>query len=189
MGEPLNDDRLDDAVRAQYRRPPQDEEAAARRALDRVRELPPPARGGGLTDSRSLTLSPLAATFAALMLVALGAVMGLWAARGRPAGRPDPAVAPVATAGPDRMIRFALVAPQASSVAVVGDFNGWNAQSSPMRRSGDTWTLAVPVPRGHHVYAFVVDGSRWERDPAAPLAPEDEFGFRKSVIVVGESGS
>jgi hypothetical protein len=39
------------------------------------------------------------------------------------------------------------------------------------------------------VYAFIVDGDRWVADPAAPMAPEDGFGIRNSVIVVGGTES
>jgi hypothetical protein len=49
--------------------------------------------------------------------------------------------------------------------------------------------VSVPLVRGRHVYAFVVDGSHWVADPAAPLAAEEGFGFRNSVVVVGEPGT
>ena len=85
-----------------------------------------------------------------------------------------------------RFVQFVHIAPKASRVTVVGDFNGWDPQATPMiRRESGVWIASVPVPPGRHVYAFVVDGDHWVADPAAPLAPEDGFGIRNSVIVVG----
>jgi hypothetical protein len=47
----------------------------------------------------------------------------------------------------------------------------------------------VPLAPGRHLYAFVVDGTRWTPDPNAPLAPGDDFGAPNSVIMVGEKAS
>ena len=85
-----------------------------------------------------------------------------------------------------RLVQFVLTAPKASRVAVVGDFNDWDPSATPLARSdGGSWIAAIPVSPGRHVYAFIVDGDRWVSDPASPLAPEDDFGIRNSVIVVG----
>lgn len=75
---------------------------------------------------------------------------------------------------------------KAERVSLVGDFNGWSADSTPMTRLGnsDVWVATVPIAPGRHVYAFVVDGVRWERDPSRPAAPDDDFGKPGSVIMV-----
>jgi hypothetical protein len=59
-----------------------------------------------------------------------------------------------------------------------------------MRRTDGrtTWSVAVQLPAGRHVYAFVVDGDAWVADPQAPLAPEQWYGQRNSVVVVAASG-
>ena len=94
-----------------------------------------------------------------------------------------------------RVIKFVLVAPHAATVAVVGDFNNWDAQATPMTRTptGGTWSVALKLPAGRHVYAFVVNGangtSQWVADPTAPLAPEDGLGAPNSVVLVGGSAS
>jgi len=79
-------------------------------------------------------------------------------------------------------------------VALVGDFNDWNAAATPMARTptGGTWSVALPLKPGRHVYAFVVDGVngvQWVTDPGAPLAPADGFGTPNSVVLVGGSSS
>lgn len=85
-------------------------------------------------------------------------------------------------------VRFDLALPSpASEVALVGDFNGWDDEATPMvRRSSDgTWSARVPLPPGRHVYAFVVDGTRWLIDPLAPQVPDAGFGPTNAVIVEG----
>jgi 1,4-alpha-glucan branching enzyme len=82
-------------------------------------------------------------------------------------------------------VRFVFVAPYASRVSLVGDFNGWNAGAMPMRRTADgrAWLLDVPLVPGRHVYSFVVDGDL-APDPTAPRAAEDDFGVPSSVVLV-----
>ncbi|OLB19500.1 MAG: hypothetical protein AUH12_00255 [Gemmatimonadetes bacterium 13_2_20CM_69_8] len=89
-----------------------------------------------------------------------------------------------------RAFQFVVVAPRAARVALVGDFNDWDAARTPMRpsqRGGPVWTAVVPLSPGRYRYAFLVDGSRWLADPAAPAARDDEFGTPSSVVTVGGS--
>ena len=86
--------------------------------------------------------------------------------------------------------QFVLVAPNAASVALVGDFNDWNPARSPMRatRAG-IWATVVPLAPGRYHYAFLVNGVEWRRDPAAPAALDDDFGSPSSVVTVVGKGS
>jgi len=84
--------------------------------------------------------------------------------------------------------RFDLVLPtEAEEVALVGDFNGWDENATPMvRRAGNTtWSARVPLPPGRHIYAFVVDGRRWLVDPLAPQVPDAGYGPTNALIVDG----
>ncbi len=85
-----------------------------------------------------------------------------------------------------QMVAFVLVAPDARQVALVGDFNDWNAQATPLTpvRRGGVWTITVPLKPGRYNYNFVVDGTRWMPDPAAPAAPTDDFGTPASIVTV-----
>lgn len=85
------------------------------------------------------------------------------------------------------LVRFVFMAPQASSVAMVGDFNNWDRAVTPLRRtgSGGTWTVSVPLRPGPHQYAFVVDGTSWTPDPASSTTVRDDFGTLTSVIAIG----
>jgi len=83
-------------------------------------------------------------------------------------------------------VQFVVVARGASSVALVGDFNDWDTGRTPMRLTsqGGIWSVVIPLTPGRHRYAFLVNGSRWLADPAAPRAPDD-FGTPSSVVTVG----
>ncbi len=84
-------------------------------------------------------------------------------------------------------VEFVVSAPHASRVTLVGDFNAWDIDATPMesRAGSDRWTVSVPLPPGRHVYAFVIDGAHWIADPAAPRVAADAFGAPSSVRIVG----
>jgi hypothetical protein len=87
-------------------------------------------------------------------------------------------------AGP-RLVNFAIVAPGAARVALVGEFNDWDPTATPMTRvGGNEWRVALPLAHGRHVYAFIIDDGRWATDPSAPIAPERWFGAQRSVMLV-----
>jgi hypothetical protein len=75
---------------------------------------------------------------------------------------------------------------QAHRVSLVGDFNNWDERAAPLvREPGSTlWSVTVPIVRGRHVYAFIVD-SVWTVDKRAPVARDPDFGVTGSVILVG----
>jgi len=99
------------------------------------------------------------------------------------------ALAHAAGAERPRVVQFVFVAPAARRVALVGDFNGWDARSTPLQRAsgarGDVWAVELTLMPGRHAYAFIVDDSTWVADPGAARAPGDDFGTPSSVIVVG----
>lgn len=59
---------------------------------------------------------------------------------------------------------FRFKKPDAQSVAVLGEFNGWKAQAMTKGSDG-TWTVKLAVPTGTHGYKFLVNGSDWLLDP------------------------
>ena len=70
---------------------------------------------------------------------------------------------------------------------VVGDFNDWDPAATPLRRASDgVWSVTRAAPPGRYRYTFIVDGTRWRRDPAAPPALGDDFGTPTSVITVAQ---
>jgi hypothetical protein len=171
-------------------RPARGRAAAVGAIMDAVRATPAPQRGRARSRLLSLrpmrprwalrrgALSPAGAmlaaclTFAVTWLGALGGQHGLGtpAARGAAAAAVRPSVIRdslldnaivLAIRDTVRMVRFALEAPAASRVAVVGDFTGWGAQAVALRRRGGAWWGDVPLRSGRHKFAFVVDDSQW----------------------------
>jgi len=189
-------DSLDPNVRwivTEARRPVPVDAAARARVIDAIKAEPVPSRGLGLvtwlSEPHRLALPPFATAALAAGLVGIGVLGGLAINRdGRSAAGQLPAVAVGQPQLPDslspRAVKFVLIAPQATNVSLVGDFNGWDSGATPMKTSGGTWTVFVPLHPGLHTYSFVVDGTHFVSDPTAPIAPDDGFGHRSSVVLV-----
>lgn len=125
---------------------------------------------------------------ACMALVAMVAVVRL--GPGRVADMP-PATGPVQTAEnagaqePTVYVRLVLLQPEAHSVSVAGDFNGWNPGRTKMERSdGGVWTATIPLKPGRYQYMFVIDGKRWIADPLAMEDAGDGFGSHNAVLDV-----
>ena len=89
--------------------------------------------------------------------------------------------------GPHRSLKavnFICQPPQAQSVSLVGDFNGWNPTTHRMKQMPDGgWLLTVELKHGHHRYAFLVDG-KLTLDPRAQGITRNDQGERVSLIPV-----
>jgi 1,4-alpha-glucan branching enzyme len=76
-------------------------------------------------------------------------------------------------------VRFGVWAPNARSVSVVGDFNGWDANRHPLRRHGDTgvWETFIPGLKHGFAYKFAIERPSGERqlrgDPFARFIGND----------------
>ena len=132
-----------------------------------------------------LMVGAVAAALAAVLLVGPRAL-----GPGAPASGPAGNLATPAAFDPGQteavvLVQFALEAPGASSVAVAGDFDGWEGSNVLSDPDGDgIWTGRVPVKPGVHTYMFIVDGSTWITDPRADRYAEDGFGNRNAVLAV-----
>ena len=156
--------------------------AAVRDAARDGRRRRPGPFGGAmrwLVAPRRLTLSPLGGLALAAGLVAVVAWTTLTVSR-------DGLRAPTAAASDRQNVQFAVVAPAADAVALVGDFNEWDTTKTPMTKGAveGLWMVTVPLVAGSYQYAFVIDGTTWIADPAAVLAVEDEFGTPSSILTI-----
>ena len=152
-----------------------------------------------LRRPRLVSVSPLTG-LAATAAVAAIVVAGVSGSDGGElpigSGTDIPAVAAASSAQPVaddtlRIVQFVLVAPDARSVALVGDFNDWQEGTTPLRAAaeGRVWSVEVPLTAGRHRYAFVVNGEEWVPDPTAPRAAGDDFGVPSSVVTVAGRSS
>jgi hypothetical protein len=166
-----------------------------------VEQRPVPRRSvmDRLLERRVWRVSPLQVGLIAASVALLGVSIGRYSTGGE--SRPVPAtnrtaavltseesasaLITIAVEVHSRGVRFVLNVPGGERIALVGDFNGWRADATPLVRDPSTglWTVDLPIPAGRYNYAFVVDG-RWVADPQSPRAPEDDFGRPNSVLVV-----
>lgn len=122
-------------------------------------------------------VSPLAA---GLALAASIAVL-LLVRPGKPAGGP-----PEPAGSPTVPVRLVFLAPQATSVAVTGDFASWDPNGIPLTGpQGDgVWSVELELPPGLHHYVFIVNDTEWRPDPNAASQVDDGFGQKNSVLLV-----
>jgi hypothetical protein len=82
-------------------------------------------------------------------------------------------------------VRLVLLQPEARSVSVAGDFNGWNPAQTKLERSeGGMWTVTIALKPGRYQYMFVIDGKQWIADPFAVDGAGDGFGSQNAVLDV-----
>ncbi len=88
-------------------------------------------------------------------------------------------------------VTFALWAPNAQRVSVVGDFNGWDGRRHPMRKRVEcgVWEIFVPAASEGARYKYEILGARGDLLPlkADPLARHAEVRPANASIVWKES--
>lgn len=85
-------------------------------------------------------------------------------------------------------VSFRVWAPNAASVAVAGDFNGWSRNADPLtHESGGYWSCFAGFARVGHRYKFVIHnpdrGDLWKNDPYARSLEHEETNS-----VIAEAG-
>ena len=84
----------------------------------------------------------------------------------------------------DGVVRFVYTDAAAQEVHLVGDFNGWSPNATPLDLDHDaTWVTLVFLDPGTYEYKFLVDGS-WQLDPDNP----EQSPNGNSVVRVGAGG-
>lgn len=144
---------------------------------------------------RAFFVSPQRTLLAAGLVGAL--LLGDAIVRVSLASRRGPLVASIPSSGVSagvvrdtvHVVRFVFMDSHARTIAVVGDFNGWDKHSTELTRTlnGKAWVASVSLAPGRHEYAFVVRdeaGEHWVADPAAATL-HDDFGTVSSVVQVG----
>jgi len=162
----------------ELQRPVRVDESFDRRVMVAVRrsyaERRPRGVAGWIGAAVSVTRRP---AYAAALAAGVVAVVTVGMLRSRPETVAGTAPIPV---------QFVLVAPEARSVTVVGDFNNWGLGDTALvaENHNGVWSVSAPVPAGVHRYAFLVNGKQWVADPTAPRAAGDDFGQPSSALVV-----
>ncbi|MBI5599038.1 MAG: isoamylase early set domain-containing protein [Deltaproteobacteria bacterium] len=107
--------------------------------------------------------------------------------------RPTPEVAGIKKeySGPGSACRVTFRLPKeaagkAGNVTVVGDFNGWNTDATPLKRQKNGDFSATLELEGNREYRFryLIDGARWENDWFADRYAPNCYGCDDSVVVL-----
>ena len=117
----------------------------------------------------------------------VGLLIGLFGANHAPSeaiARGGMQLVPVRTEDGRQEVPFALVAPDATDVSVLGDFNLWEPTALSDADGDGVWMTSMFLPPGRYEYAFVIDGRWWGQDPLADEYVRS-FGEYSSVRYVG----
>lgn len=82
-------------------------------------------------------------------------------------------------------VTFELPANGATRVSVVGDFNSWVKDATPLkkRRIDGVFAGTINLPVGQkYQFRYWIDGARWENDGAADEYVPNGFGEDNSVV-------
>jgi alpha-amylase/alpha-mannosidase (GH57 family) len=89
-------------------------------------------------------------------------------------------------------VLFTFSAPDAVSVSLAGEFNGWDPGALPMSDAdgNGTWEIVIPLDPGRtYQYKFVLNGGvKWEPDPLNPSRVDDNRGGWNSVLSIAPDG-
>ncbi len=78
-------------------------------------------------------------------------------------------------------------APDAEKVALLGDFNDWNAQQGPeMKKQKGYYEATLELEAGRrYEFRYLIDGKRWENDwDADGYVPSPFTGITNSVLIL-----
>jgi hypothetical protein len=68
-------------------------------------------------------------------------------------------------------------------VSVVGDFNGWDPDATPLIRRGQKLRASVVLDAGRrYAFRYLADGGRWFNDDTADDYEPNAFGGSDSVV-------
>lgn len=83
---------------------------------------------------------------------------------------------------PKKRVTFAIEAPDAREVHLVGNFNNWTPKKHPMTKDkSGTWKKALMLEPNLYEYKFLVDGE-WRQDALNDRTRPNCFGTVNNVL-------
>lgn len=82
-------------------------------------------------------------------------------------------------------VTFEIPAAEGATVAVTGDFNGWDKDATLLKRrkKDGLFAASVTLDAGRrYEFRYCIDGSAWTNDPAADGSVPNNFGGENSVL-------
>jgi len=70
-----------------------------------------------------------------------------------------------------------------AAVYLVGDFNNWQPEATPMNRKKDQFVITLDLDLNReYQYRYLVNGQEWHNDEAADKYTPNSFGGENSVV-------
>jgi chromosome partitioning protein len=126
-----------------------------------------------LREKKEVKLGAFSAQDVALEESAFGSLLGLTAS------------GESARSSAERMVEFAVDAPERADVKIAGDFNGWSPEALKCTESNgkQRWYKSFSLRPGVHEYKYVING-KWMPDAGNKHTVDDKYGGKNSVINV-----
>jgi 1,4-alpha-glucan branching enzyme len=87
---------------------------------------------------------------------------------------------------PKQKVTFSFAAADAQSVALAGDFTGWQQAPLPLKKQKNgIWKRTVSLPAGRYEYRLLVDG-QWRDDPQCSDRLPNQYGGHNCICTVSE---
>jgi 1,4-alpha-glucan branching enzyme len=84
----------------------------------------------------------------------------------------------------EKTVEFTFRAPEVREVFLAGEFNGWDTESLPMKKSkGGVWKAKVKLSPGRHEYKFFADNAWVESLPGVEQI-SNPFGTGNFIVWV-----
>lgn len=74
----------------------------------------------------------------------------------------------------------------AESIFVVGEFNDWNPQAAPLKKSKNgIWSATMDLPTGkEYQFRYFINGHRWENDPEPEKVVHSGIGDSVNSVII-----
>lgn len=157
--------------------------AAAQTVLNSTDDAP----GTAAYPQRRFGAGMRALTLAASLVLVVGAasIVGYSLGYHRGSGNAETTIVETSEHSDTVTVQFRVAMPEAADVSLVGDFNDWDPQATPLTLAEDgvTWNATLDLRDNRaYSYNFVIDGELVIPDPTADRTIPDSFGGEKSVI-------
>lgn len=72
---------------------------------------------------------------------------------------------------------------QAETLAVLGDFNGWDEEAFMKRRKDGTWAKTIRMAPGTYRFRYLASDGAWYNDPAADGYEPSGLGEDNCILI------
>ena len=80
-------------------------------------------------------------------------------------------------------VTFEFSRSDVTSVALAGDFNGWQAVEMKFNKKSKSYKTKIRLPKGDIFhFRYLLNGTEWENDYQADQYLPNEFGTENSVV-------